>query len=645
MPVIVERAGKRIQLRSPYSPQNVALAKSVPGHSWSKKDGCWTYPLSMDHCRELRTAFGDELKIGPELSAWARVQVGREQALSSLLNASISLEALGDRTPNMRKLVPALYEAMLTRPYQLAAVAYTAEARGALIGDQPGLGKTLECLGAIVEGLPGGGRVLVTAPKTAMRLVWEREIKQWLGDQAGVHVIQGGPTKREGLVAEMLDDKHRWVFAVANLEQLRTKRHEECQECDGSKELHSKSHKTISWYEHMGTPALFKVEWAAVVADESHKGIARSKGSNTQTREGFVRLNIADGGMKIALSGTPFRGKTANAWGTLNWLRPEHYTSFWSWAETYLEVSNNPWGGKDVGEIKHEKEASFWRSLDAVMIRRTKQELHKLNQAWAPAPKEYQTVWAEMAPEQEKAYREIEADAVALIKGGELSANGILAELTRMKQFACSAGRVEEIEEWDKELEETVIKTRFIPQLPSGKFDRLVQMLEERGIAGPEDERGGDQKIVVVSQFTQLINCFSEALKDMNIKHHVLTGETKDNERVRIVRDFQESTGPEATRVFLLNTTAGGVAVTLDAAREMIILDEMWTPDDMEQVEDRIHRTTSHATSDDPITIYYMSTIGTIDERIAEVVADKDIRQKTHLDARRGVEIVRRLIG
>ena len=93
------------------------------------------------------------------------------------------------------------------------------------------------------------------------------------------------------------------------------------------------SNRALSAIEEAKFPEVFETAWDAIVVDESHKALVgkntMSKGI-TQTRLGVMRLKLAPGGMKIALSGTPARGKPENIWGTLNWLRPDVFTSYWN---------------------------------------------------------------------------------------------------------------------------------------------------------------------------------------------------------------------------------------------------------------------------------------------------------------------------
>jgi SWI/SNF-related matrix-associated actin-dependent regulator 1 of chromatin subfamily A len=61
-------------------------------------------------------------------------------------------------------------------PYQKAGIAYAKEKGDVLIGDEPGLGKTIQALGIINQN--EGKRNLIICP-ASIRLNWEREIRKW----------------------------------------------------------------------------------------------------------------------------------------------------------------------------------------------------------------------------------------------------------------------------------------------------------------------------------------------------------------------------------------------------------------------------------------------------------------------------------
>ncbi len=66
----------------------------------------------------------------------------------------------------------------------------------------------------------------------------------------------------------------------------------------------------------------------------------------------------------------------------------------------------------------------------------------------------------------------------------------------------------------------------------------------------------------------------------------LLTGETAQAERDRMVRRFQDGDA----RLFVLSYRAGGVGLTLTAAADAALIDLPWTAAEVAQAEDRLHR-------------------------------------------------------
>jgi SNF2 family DNA or RNA helicase len=153
----------------------------------------WTYPLDMGTCRALRREFGASLRVGEDLAEWAREAAAREEAMIAL--AKLDGKEL-QLDPIFRKMVPALAEAMENRPYQKVGTQFIQEGQTVCVADQPGLGKTLQALGALAAS--NKRRVLVFAPRTAMETVWARESRRWLGAKAFVAV--GTPREREAVI-------------------------------------------------------------------------------------------------------------------------------------------------------------------------------------------------------------------------------------------------------------------------------------------------------------------------------------------------------------------------------------------------------------------------------------------------------------
>lgn len=635
MPKIsVEKVGNRIHIKPTtfLGPDKFAEYRQatgrIPGVSFSKVAKCQTAPLDLEVCRMLREVFGQSLDIGPDLYKWAHEEKVKERLLLKTIDLDPRVPA---PLPRVAALAPEMHKAMLARGYQTIVPAFGKLAGNFLNADQPGLGKTLETFGTILEsGVTG--KFLVIAPKTSLEATWRAEVDKWLGEVGAVaYVCDGPPAAREATIKAALADGATYVFLMINAEMARLKEHHYCTEPDCDDRDFCPNPQKHRVKREGKYPILHEVEWNGIIGDEVHRYLMnanpRAK-AKSQVGLGFQRLRLAQGGQKIALSGTPMRGKPRLLWPTFHWLRPDLYTGQWRWSKHYFKTEADEYafsGERVTDDLRPEREEAFNRELSRMMIRRTKGELRAINPAWAPPEKRYAEVWLPLTTRQKTIYKQMEKSAAAQLKGGTLMADGILAEMTRLRQFASCAGRLE--------------NGTFVPELPSNKFEWLLNsFLPEHGIHGVGDPmEQGESKVVIASQFTSMIKLWAAELEARGIPVHVMTGETnKGTHFADVQKDWQTPGGP---RVLFINTMAGGVSITLDYADDMVIMDETWVPDDQEQVEDRVHRTSR---TDHQVTIWYVRSEGSIERDLAGTNVMKDDRQKRSLDGRRGIEVARR---
>ncbi|MGH3499746.1 MAG: DEAD/DEAH box helicase [Nocardioidaceae bacterium] len=615
--ITIEREGEQITLTGWAGRGTPERCKSVAGARFrpeTKYQGAhWTFPLTLGNCRALRAQFGGILVIGPALNRWATKAVAAERALEAIT-------ADGDAdTPAVDALAPRLAEAMSHRTYQRVATRWGASVGNFLLADQQGLGKTLETLGTIIEYGEDEARTqyhLVLAPKVAVMSVWTPEIRRWLDDNHAVALpLTGSLPERQRVLSEAMEaptDKAH-VFVVATLESVRVRPHWD----EGSKKRTAKTAKFDT--DDAVLPALFASTWDTIVVDECQRALIRSTGALTQTTAGARLLKTH---RRLALSGTPMRGKPEQLWGTLNWLEPRVYTSYWKWVKRYFQLSSNGYSNYLLNGFKDGGEASLASDLKPIMLRRTKTEV--LSDL---PPKTYGGslllpgdpsgpvgVWLEPSKGQEKQIYGFERDGLLDFgDDGEVMVDGPLAYYTRSKQLANTV--------------HTFDGTTIRPTLDSAKYRWLVDEFLP-GLDGA--------KVVLASQFTQWVDVVAEGLAEEGYTVATLTGKTPDSRRTEAVQSFQET---DDTQVFILNTKAGGVALTLDAADYLVILDETTVPDDQEQVEDRLHR----ASRNHNVTVYYVRTLGTLDEEISLVAAARADIQQYLMDGARGVEYARKI--
>jgi SNF2 family DNA or RNA helicase len=137
---------------------------------------------------------------------------------------------------------------------------------------------------------------------------------------------------------------------------------------------------------------------------------------------------------------------------------------------------------------------------------------------------------------------------------------------------------------------------------PSGKTETLFELLEPLLAEG--------QKVLLFSQFVQMLKLLEAECKLRQIPTHVLTGETK--ERQTVVQGFQDD--PSAS-VFLLSLRAAGTGLNLTTASYVVLYDPWWNPAVEAQAIDRSHRIGQTRT----VNAYRLIAPGTVEEKIWEL--------------------------
>ncbi|HET6431990.1 DEAD/DEAH box helicase [Dyella sp.] len=135
----------------------------------------------------------------------------------------------------------------------------------------------------------------------------------------------------------------------------------------------------------------------------------------------------------------------------------------------------------------------------------------------------------------------------------------------------------------------------------SAKFELLMDMLPALLAEG--------RKVLLFSQFTEMLKLIANELDRRRISYVTLTGETRD--RAEPVRQFQDGEVP----LFLLSLKAGGVGLNLTAADTVIHYDPWWNPAAEAQASDRAHR----IGQDKPVFVFRLITSNTVEERIEEL--------------------------
>ncbi len=144
--------------------------------------------------------------------------------------------------------------------------------------------------------------------------------------------------------------------------------------------------------------------------------------------------------------------------------------------------------------------------------------------------------------------------------------------------------------------------------MESGKVLKLKSLLPNM------IEKNG--KILIFSQFTQVLDILEQVLSTMNISFLRLDGSTEVQTRQDMIDQFYED---HSISVFLLSTKAGGFGINLACANVVIIFDQSFNPHDDKQAEDRAHRVGQTR----EVNVIRFVTKNTIEENILSLANNK----------------------
>lgn len=547
------------------------LCKSIPGATWSASEGSWKAPLSWATCLALRSVFKEDLVIGSKLAEWAKNE--RETRVDPC-NALRDLEdAEGDEQ---------LF------PYQRAGVKFLSKARQALLADEPGLGKTVQTIRALKELQDMGEEVfpaLVVCPNT-LKKNWKREFGMWWPG-IKVQVITGTATQRRKLFEEEGIDVY-----VINWESLRSHSRlapygsvalTRCTKCGGHDDKVSENRCEVHLRELNG------IDFKSVIADEIH----RSKDPKSkQTRALWAATGSAD--IRFALTGTPIANDVLDLWTILHWISPKEWPSKTRWIDRMIDTMLNAFGGMMVIGVKPHMMDEFYATINPRMRRMLKARVLP----WLPPViKDRRDV--EMSTKQRKAYEQMRDLMIAELKNDEVvSAPSPLTQTLRLLQFASSYAEVS--------VDEDTGEIKVLLSDPSCKVEALMSDIENGDF--------GDDSVAVCAVSRQLIDLLSNQMTKAKIPHGLITGAQSEYERQKAIDDFQSG----KIKWILFTAQAGGVGVTLTAARRLIMLQRPWSLVDYKQALDRVHRIGSEIHDSIIITDYV--TEGTIEERVIDVL-------------------------
>lgn len=312
----------------------------------------------------------------------------------------------------------------------------------------------------------------------------------------------------------------------------------------------------------------------AIIYDEIHKGL------NFKSQQGKGILNL-DTPYKFALTGTPIVNSPLDAANILRWL---NYSScslkdLKSHFVVMKKVNNKGKYYETVDYYTNIKEIN--ENINKIQFYKNKKECLDL------PPKIYKYEYLEMKPLQNKVYLEVlegikeNLDKIILLPNP-------LSELIRLRQVTSSP---------------TIVSSTISDSV---KFERTLEILNDITSISK------DKKVLIFSNWVKVLNAFAPLVADY--KPLLITGETKNaSEQIEIFNTSSQHN-------LLLGTIgAMGTGLNLQKASYVIFLDEPWTSAAKLQAEDRAYRVGTKG----EVTIYTLRCRGTIDEKIAAILSQK----------------------
>jgi superfamily II DNA or RNA helicase len=324
--------------------------------------------------------------------------------------------------------------------------------------------------------------------------------------------------------------------------------------------------------------ALAEVGWDLVVADEAqHVKNAQSSTSRA--------LRTIPSAARVALTGTPVENNLTELWAILDWAIPGLLGS----RNAFRKV----WAAPIEAGVDPAVTRRFADLIGPFLMRRRKSD-----PGIAPElpPKTETDHWLGLTREQVVLYETYVRDCMRRIEeADEETRRGLVLKLlTGLKQICNHPAHF---------LKQTN------PRL-AGRSEKLDLLDELIGTVLAEDGA-----VLLFTQYVAMARLLEQHLTRAGVTHQFLHGGTPVAERERMVTRFQEGETP----VFLLSLKAGGTGLNLTRADHVIHVDRWWNPAVEDQATDRAYRIGQTK----PVQVHRFITEGTIEEKIAELLARK----------------------
>ncbi len=320
--------------------------------------------------------------------------------------------------------------------------------------------------------------------------------------------------------------------------------------------------------------------WGMVVADEAQ----HVKNPYSATAKA---LRTIPSPARVALTGTPVENNLSELWALLDWTTPGLLGPLKSFRARHARAVEN---GEDEEAVQR-----LARLVRPFLLRRKKSdpgivpELPPKTETDHPVP---------LTREQAALYEAVVRESMLAIETAQgMARRGLVLKLLGALKQICDHPALY--------LKEDARPDRLAAR--SGKLALLDELLDTL--------LAEDGSALVFTQYVGMARLLTAHLSARAIPVDLLHGGTPVPERERMVDRFQDG----GTPVLVLSLKAAGTGLNLTRAGHVIHFDRWWNPAVEEQATDRAYR----IGQTQPVQVHRLVTEGTVEDRIAEMLASK----------------------
>ncbi|MGW2334145.1 SNF2-related protein [Streptomyces sp. NPDC001685] len=329
-------------------------------------------------------------------------------------------------------------------------------------------------------------------------------------------------------------------------------------------------------------PTLAAAPWGMVVADEAQ----HVKNPYSATAKALRTIPTP---ARVALTGTPVENNLSELWALLDWTTPGLLGPLKSFRARHARAVEN---GEDDEAVER-----LARLVRPFLLRRRKSdpgivpELPPKTETDHPVP---------LTREQAALYEAVVRESLIAIETAEgMARRGLVLKLlTSLKQI-CDHPALYLKEDPSAAAERLAVR--------SGKLTLLDELLDT--------VLAEDGSALVFTQYVGMGRLITSHLAARAVPVEMLHGGTPVPDRERMVDRFQSG----ATPVLVLSLKAAGTGLNLTRAGHVVHFDRWWNPAVEEQATDRAYR----IGQTQPVQVHRLITEGTIEDRIADMLASK----------------------